>query len=167
MSDWRKRKEFAEWARKKAKKRKKERLSKAHFEKRFVVLTSFWSMRSGNSGQSFNQFKTRKKAEAWAMKRKKSGESVTGLIEMDVIVGAANLEDEFLEGDWIIRTCGDKCFKITAWDNELSRSWPIDEKGKSHCPDRFRFAHPEEVEDELARRGGLTSLAEQAKDNDE
>lgn len=52
------------------------------FKKQFVVLTSWFSMRSGNSGESKHPFDSLEDAVAWATKRQATEDDVTAITEM-------------------------------------------------------------------------------------
>ena len=153
MKEW----ELQSWSTNEMARKRKERKEAARWEKRFVILTSHWSDRSNDSSTIRHQFKTRDAAEKYAMLRILKGMPIVGLVEMDVLVGAENRNDEFQIGDFVVSNHKtNKVFKIVGWDNDKTFPWPKLSNGDIHDPNRLRLAHPTEISEMLVNPDGST-----------
>ena len=139
MKEW----ELQSWSTNEMARKRKERKEAARWEKRFVILTSHWSDRSNDSSTIRHQFKTRDAAEKYAMLRILKGMPIVGLVEMDVLVGAENRNDEFQIGDFVV-------------SNHKTFPWPKLSNGDIHDPNRLRLAHPTEISEMLVNPDGST-----------
>ena len=139
--------QFKRWSGMELGKRAKRRLNKAHWEKRWAVLTTGTARL--RQWTNFNTFKLEEAAKVWAMKRAKEGEPIEALIEVEIIVGAARLNHELRAGDWVISPHHNDwhLFKVEEIQEDGPIRWPVLSDGEGKCdPKRVRLAHPEEIE---------------------